>query len=51
VIFGPGSAGEKNAVLAVRAKEGPEATAALTGTAAGPSSPMTRRTSTSASSG
>ncbi len=36
VSFAPGSAGEKNAVLAVRAKEGPEATAALTGTAVEP---------------
>lgn len=36
VTFAPGSAGAKNAVLAVRAKEGPEATAPLTGTAVAP---------------
>jgi hypothetical protein len=36
VSFAPGSAGEKNAVLAVRANEGPEATVALTGTAVAP---------------
>jgi hypothetical protein len=36
VSFAPGSAGEKNATLAVRLKEGPEATVALSGTAVAP---------------
>ncbi len=36
VGFAPGSTGGKNATLAVRLKEGPEATVALSGTAAAP---------------
>jgi hypothetical protein len=36
LTFSPGSAGEKNTVLVVHTKEGPETTVALTGTAAGP---------------
>jgi hypothetical protein len=36
VTFAPGGVGAKNAVLAVRVKEGPEASAALSGTAVAP---------------